>query len=118
GSGRRVGAWVGENVIDLNKADAVLPSDLRAFIDGGEAVLDRAQLVIDRAAGLAGGVVVSSAGLRFHAPWPGLRVACIGVNYARHATGRDGDDAALVAATANRIRERGPWGFWKVPVEV
>ena len=35
GSGRRVGAWVGENVIDLNKADAVLPSDLRAFIDGG-----------------------------------------------------------------------------------
>jgi 2-keto-4-pentenoate hydratase/2-oxohepta-3-ene-1,7-dioic acid hydratase in catechol pathway len=136
----RVGAWEGDRVIDLTRgfaryqrekhgaADAEtqaagqVPSDLAAFIEGGEAVIERAQQVIehvgkDEPGTGADAVVLRQADVRLHAPWPRrARVCCFGGNFADHlagaATGRTGK-LVTPAEAYQTARAAPPWGFWK-----
>jgi 2-keto-4-pentenoate hydratase/2-oxohepta-3-ene-1,7-dioic acid hydratase in catechol pathway len=52
--------------------------------------------------------------VRFLAPWPGRRIACAGGNFGQHLAGMEGAGASIEDVT-RRARERGQWGFWKVP---
>lgn len=144
GDERRVGALDGGQVVDLNRAFAQLvrdrqggsaeveaasrvPPALETFISAGSSALDAAREVLERlrsagAEALGAGAVLARSSVRLHAPWPGRRIACIGGNYAAHLAGMEasrGGDASLSLAeiTAN-TRDKGQWGFWKVPVEV
>ena len=127
GPERRVGALVGENVIDLNgafararspqEADARVPARLDAFIDLGAAALDDAQRAIEHAAsmGPGGAVVYRTGDVTLHAPWPGRRIACAGGNFAQHLAGMEAGANVTLDDVTRRARERGQWGFWKVP---
>jgi 2-keto-4-pentenoate hydratase/2-oxohepta-3-ene-1,7-dioic acid hydratase in catechol pathway len=114
----RVGAWVGDQVIDLNKADSALPGALRPFIEGGSAVLDRAQRAIDRLDHAPADAVHELRSTKLQAPWPGLRIAAMGGNYARHMAGRTWERPGVLEETTAKIREAGPWGFFKVALPV
>jgi 2-keto-4-pentenoate hydratase/2-oxohepta-3-ene-1,7-dioic acid hydratase in catechol pathway len=126
GSEQRVGAWVGDNIVDLNRAfarvqspqaaEARVPARLEAFIRLGAAALEEAQRAIDYASNTEpDGTVVHRAGeVKLHAPWPGRRIACAGGNYAQHLAGMEGAGVS-VEEVARKARERGQWGFWKVP---
>ena len=103
GPQRRVGALVGNEVIDLQQ-----PS-LRTFIEGGQAALDAAQRIVDT------GTREALTNLR--APWPERRIACMGGNYADHLAGMQPGGHSLEEITRT-TREGGQWGFWKVPFEV
>lgn len=129
GPERRVGAWVGDWMIDLNRADAQLPARLLNFIEAGPAALDRAQQIIDRLgkiepADTAGKqpIVYAVGQVKFHAPWPERRIACVGGNYAAHLAGmwanRLGRTDVSVEQITDEARKAGHWGFWKVPAEV
>jgi acylpyruvate hydrolase len=145
GPEQRVGAWEGDSIVDLNRAfasylrergepaavqtaDARVPARLEAFILGGQATLDDARRAIEHAAARgagtvpAGGAIVYPAGeVKLHAPWPGRRIACMGGNYADHLMGmearRRGGSVTLEEVT-RAAKERGQWGFWKVPAAV
>jgi acylpyruvate hydrolase len=107
GPDRRVGALVGDNVIDLNQAS------LEAFIAAGPAALDQAQRLIDQ-----GGASHKVGEVQIHAPWPGRRIACAGGNFAKHLKGMEANPDVTVEEVARKARDRGQWGFWKVPAEV
>jgi 2-keto-4-pentenoate hydratase/2-oxohepta-3-ene-1,7-dioic acid hydratase in catechol pathway len=126
GAEQRVGAWVGDTIVDLNRAfarvqnqetaDERVPSRLEAFIGQGDAALEAAQRAIEHAAssGPDGAVVLRVGDVKLHAPWPGRRIACAGGNFAEHLAGMEGAGASI-EDVARRARERGQWGFWKVP---
>jgi 2-keto-4-pentenoate hydratase/2-oxohepta-3-ene-1,7-dioic acid hydratase in catechol pathway len=126
GPRRRVGAWVGDNIVDLNAAfarsnsqdaaDSRVPADLEAFIGAGQGALDEAQRIIDGAPslGVDGSVVFKASDVKIHAPWPGRRIACAGGNFAEHLAGMEGA-GANIEEVAKKARDRGQWGFWKVP---
>jgi 2-keto-4-pentenoate hydratase/2-oxohepta-3-ene-1,7-dioic acid hydratase in catechol pathway len=125
GPERRVGALVGEVVIDLNRAAAELPARLLTFIEAGAPALDEARRVIDRFAGSApssDGIVQALGSVKLHAPWPERRIACVGGNYAQHLLGmwanRLGKTDITVEEVAVEAKKAGQWGFWKVPAEV
>ena len=146
GPERRVGALVGEKVIDLNrgmarqlkergesKADEQaatrLPSRLLTFIESGTSGLESAQRVIDQFATLAPNddrgepkVVHNASDVKLHAPWPERRIACVGGNYAAHLAGmwanRLGKTDVSIEQITEEARKGGQWGFWKVPAEV
>ena len=146
GPERRVGALLGERVIDLNrgmvrqvreggeaKADEVaaarLPARLLTFIEAGASALESAQQVIEQFAKVAPGddrseprVVYNLAEVKLHAPWPERRVACVGGNYAAHLAGmwanRLGKTDVSIEQITEDARKGGQWGFWKVPAEV
>ena len=75
-------------------ADALVPSDLARFVDGGKATIENAQKAIDH---LFGGVqnqlgprgeqlIFAANAVKLHAPRPNnARVACAGGNFADHA---------------------------------
>jgi 2-keto-4-pentenoate hydratase/2-oxohepta-3-ene-1,7-dioic acid hydratase in catechol pathway len=112
---RRVGAVVGDQVIDVNRAcakylherqgeprawamaNALTPADLGAFIDSGPRALEHSQKAIeyilkeaDGKLGLAGGRLVHALSeVKLHAPKPSpaSRIACAGGNYAQHSAG-------------------------------
>ena len=78
----RLGAVQGDSIVDLAAADASLPSDMVAFLSGGQAMLDRAR----RAAQSSGGQRYSLAQTRLAAPIPRPpKVVAIGLNYSDHA---------------------------------
>lgn len=146
GPERRVGALVGERIIDLNRgmarqlqergeskaeeqAAVRLPSRLLGFIESGAPGLENAQLVIDQFTGItpsddrgAPRVVHNADDIRLHAPWPERRIACVGGNYAAHLAGmwanRLGKTDVSIEQITEEARKAGQWGFWKVPAEV
>ena len=140
GPERRIGAWQGDKVIDLNHAlanylreqrgdagaqahaDERIPQRLERFIALGKAAIEDAQRAIENAAKSgADGVVHKVKGVKLHAPWPERRVACVGGNYAAHLAGmwagRPGVTGDLAQIT-QMARGEGQWGFWKNPHEV
>ena len=146
GPERRVGALIGERIIDLNRGTARhlqergesraeeqaalrLPPRLLAFIESGAPGLENAQRVIDQFIGItpsddrgAPRVVHSAEDIKLHAPWPERRIACVGGNYAAHLAGmwanRLGKTDISIEQITEEARKAGQWGFWKVPAEV
>jgi 2-keto-4-pentenoate hydratase/2-oxohepta-3-ene-1,7-dioic acid hydratase in catechol pathway len=122
GDDRRVGALVGEQIIDLNVVDPVLPANLEAFISAGPAAIESAQRAIEGTTTLKPSAVRTLGSVTLHAPWPARRIACVGGNYAAHLQGmeanRPGNEGATLAQITERTRAAGQWGFWKVPFEV
>lgn len=138
GSDARVGALVGDSVIDLNAAYARMlrergdanaaasaseriPLALQGFIAAGTAGLEAAQNAIEHAQGAApadGGVTIvhKASDVKLHAPWPGKRIVCAGGNYAAHSYGmavNRGTQGITIESQAKKIRDDGLWGFWK-----
>ena len=134
GPQRRVGVWERDLVIDLNRADARLPSDLLGLIESGEAGLEEARRAVARALASRardGGAVLDAATVALHAPAVDRpRIGCAAGNYAAHTLGsarRKGVGASDALAglveegemptseeVAARTRERGELrGFWK-----
>jgi 2-keto-4-pentenoate hydratase/2-oxohepta-3-ene-1,7-dioic acid hydratase in catechol pathway len=119
GPEKRVGALVGDKIIDLNRANPELPSRLDAFIEAGKPAIAAAQSAIDK-----GAAAIDAKGVKLHAPWAGRRVAMVGGNYADHLAGMTANqhgtpvtgDAIQVAH--KEARDKGHWGFWKVLAEV
>ena len=145
GPEKRVGALVGETVIDLNhglaqylrnrgeanpeqEAAARLPSRLLSFVETGAGGLENARIVIDYCAGAPNEaraenrVMHHVEDVKLHAPWPDRRIACVGGNYAAHLLGmwanRLGKTDITEEEVAHEAKKAGQWGFWKVPAEV
>jgi acylpyruvate hydrolase len=146
GPERRVGAFVGEKIIDLNhgmarhlqeqgesraedQAAALLPSRLLTFIESGASASDNAQRVIEQFARGAPGddrgepkILHHASEVKLHAPWPERRIACVGGNYAAHLAGmwanRLGKTDVSIEQITEEAKKAGQWGFWKVPAEV
>jgi acylpyruvate hydrolase len=125
GPERRVGALVNDQVIDLERASSLkgtpVPSQLQAFIEGGERVLDAAESALSQV-GLD--IAQPITGVKIHPPLPSLasRLACAGGNYAQHSagmgTGLPAGQRRSVEEAYQYIRQAGFWGFWKVPHEI
>jgi 2-keto-4-pentenoate hydratase/2-oxohepta-3-ene-1,7-dioic acid hydratase in catechol pathway len=109
-----------------SRADAEVPSDLLAFIEGGDSALEAAE---EAASLVKGGVARGPRGerltylhgeVRIRAPLPSLasRIAMAGANFFDHAAGAY-TVIRGVKVTEEEIRrqvEEGkspPWGFWK-----
>jgi acylpyruvate hydrolase len=145
GPQKRVGALVGETVIDLNRglahylrergeanpeqqAALRLPSRLLSLIETGAAALQDAQRVIEHCAGAPNDnraenrVMHHVDDVKLHAPWPERRIACAGGNYAAHLLGmwanRLGKTDVSEEEVVREAKKAGQWGFWKVPAEV
>jgi len=146
GPERRVGALVGERVIDLNRglarylrergetnadqqAATRLPSRLLSLIESGPAALADAQAVIDHFSKISPNddrgdprAVHNLNEVKLHAPWPERRIACVGGNYAAHLAGmwanRLGKTDVGIEQITEEAKKAGQWGFWKVPAEV
>ena len=146
GTERRVGALVGERIIDLSRAmarhlqargearaeeqaEARLPARLLSFIERGSPGLEDAQRMIDQFGQMqpnddpSGPKTVHNANeVKLHAPWPERRIACVGGNYAAHLAGmwanRLGKTAVTIEQITEEAKQAGQWGFWKVPAEV
>jgi acylpyruvate hydrolase len=145
GPDRRVGALIGESVIDLNRglarqlrergesnpeqlAATRLPARLLSFIERGAPALEEAQRVIEQSGKISpneGGenkFVHYAADVKLHAPWPERRIACVGGNYAAHLAGmwanRLGKTDVSIEQIIEEAKKAGQWGFWKVPAEV
>jgi len=79
-TGPRIAAAREGTYIDLNRADASLPTNMKAFLALGKDGLSRA------AAALAKGTPLDKGSLKLLAPVPDPeKVICIGLNYADHA---------------------------------
>jgi 2-keto-4-pentenoate hydratase/2-oxohepta-3-ene-1,7-dioic acid hydratase in catechol pathway len=146
GPERRVGALVGEKVLDLNRGMAShlqergeskaedqaamrLPSRLLTFIESGASGLENAQRVIEQFAKVAPNdergepnIVHNANDVKLHATWPERRIACVGGNYAAHLAGmwanRLGKTDVSIEQITEEAKKGGQWGFWKVPAEV
>jgi 2-keto-4-pentenoate hydratase/2-oxohepta-3-ene-1,7-dioic acid hydratase in catechol pathway len=112
---------VGEQIVDLNRADTQIPRMLRQFIESGAAGLDRAQRVLDTLGSVPEGAIVARSETTLRAPWPERRIACAGGNYGRHLLGMWGarytGQNATIGQAEDDARKAGQWGFWKVPDE-
>ncbi|MFM9971125.1 MAG: fumarylacetoacetate hydrolase family protein [Burkholderiales bacterium] len=121
GNDKRVGVLDGERIVDLNKANASLPTRLDAFIAAGEQALDAAKRAI---ASSNKDASVSANTVKLHAPWPGKRLAMAGGNFADHLAGMNANLHGIpvtgdsLKAAYDQARTRGHWGFWKVLDEV
>ena len=136
GPERRLGAWEGDRVIDLNRADPALPWDLDLFIALGTFGIEMARRAIETALrGAPDGVVHARGDVQLHAPAVRRpRIACAAGNYAEHTLGsaaRKGSSSALaglapagtpltatevVEKTRERDRPRGFWKDFAIPV--
>ena len=80
--GTRIGALTadGAGVVDLHKADASLPTEMVALLEGGDVALDKARTAAAR------GSAISLDSVKLLAPIlrPG-KIICIGMNYRDHA---------------------------------
>jgi 2-keto-4-pentenoate hydratase/2-oxohepta-3-ene-1,7-dioic acid hydratase in catechol pathway len=72
-----------EEVVDLNGADPAIPSDIAAFLEGGEAALERARAAVEHA-GARARLPLAQVRLLSPVPRPG-KIVCIGQNYLEHA---------------------------------
>lgn len=81
----RIGALVTRNgedrVVDFSQADPSLPTDMIAFLEGGNAVLAAARKAVTKA---AESLSLTSVKLLAPIPRPG-KIICIGLNYSDHA---------------------------------
>lgn len=125
GPDRRVGALLGDKLIDLNRASARLPAQLLNLIEAGAPALEEARHVIEqfgKDSSSGDGVVYALSDMQLHAPWPERRIACVGGNYAAHLLGmwanRLGKTDISVEEVAREAKKAGQWGFWKVAAEV
>jgi 2-keto-4-pentenoate hydratase/2-oxohepta-3-ene-1,7-dioic acid hydratase in catechol pathway len=135
GPERRVGALLGDRVVDLNaayakhlrgrgrtmsagEAESLLPADLEGLIVGGRAALDRAREALERADRDDQEVVHPADAVRIHAPWVRrARIACAGGNYAEHVANTLAARTGKVVTpeeVARTTRAAQPWGFFKV----
>jgi acylpyruvate hydrolase len=144
GPDRRTGALRDTTVVDLSGAfakflrerngerhpiilaEALVPSDLGRFIEGGAQTLDNAQRALDYLFSEANNqlgprgekLVHPISEVRLHAPRAtSAGVACAGSNYADHAVAMaarnpGGENKSL--DFRDDLRKRGIWGFWKV----
>src|SRR5258708_34606287 len=103
GDERRVGALQDGFVVDLNRASERLPSQLEAFIAGGQSVLDEAQRAIERG---SAGALAPIGNVKLHAPWPMRRIACVGGNYAAHLAGMEGGRSGEGEVTLESITQK------------
>lgn len=81
----RLGALVdgGERIVDLNRADAAIPSDILAFLAGGAEAHQRA---VQAVADASPDATVERGSVRMLAPVPRPgKIMCIGLNYRDHA---------------------------------
>lgn len=79
-SGPRAAGLRGDELIDLNQADAGLPACLKTLLAEGEAGLQRAAIAIAR------GTPLAMRNVRLLAPVPQpQKVICVGLNYIDHA---------------------------------
>jgi len=113
GPEKRVGSWEGDEVVDLHRAcakllrekggelrpyemaAALVPPDLRGFIDGGSRSLDHARQALEYLAarsgdrsGVAGEpLAFKKDSVKIHPPIPnpGSPIACMGTNYMGHS---------------------------------
>jgi len=135
GPHQRVGALVGDQVVDLNAAAALrqqaelVPSQLQQLIEGGDRALDAAEAAVEYALRQAGPqatvnaapVLQPASAVKLHRPQPSpaTRIACAGGNYAQHTAGMGTGLAAGQRRTPEEafqfIRQAGYWGFWKTP---
>lgn len=113
-------------------AQALVPSDLAQFIEGGPRTLDNAQKALDylfgevqNQEGTRGEKIIHIASeVIIHAPLPaGARIACAGGNFADHAAAmanrhRGPDVKPFTGDPAAEIRKTGIWGFWKIDREM
>jgi acylpyruvate hydrolase len=81
GSGERLGALQGENIVDLNQADSRIPADILAFLEAGDSASQLAQAAVNSATQT---IPLSSVKLLAPIPRPG-KILCIGLNYSDHA---------------------------------
>ena len=115
GPEKRVGAWVGDDIIDLNGADGRIPSSLLDFIETGPSALERGQRAIDQASRLPDNAVQRASGVKIHAPWPGRRIMMAGANFGAHAMGMDvGGDATIQDVVARILDHDHPNGGFGV----
>lgn len=77
----RLGALRGQQVIDLNRADSNLPTDIISFLEAGESALQAARKALDTA---SSGIELSQVKLLAPIPRP-TKIICIGLNYSDHA---------------------------------
>ncbi|MPZ98431.1 MAG: hypothetical protein GEU80_03675 [Dehalococcoidia bacterium] len=84
GDAERAGAMLdGDRILDLNRADASLPSTVRGLLEGGPEVLERARRAVEDA---EAGAMVALADAELLAPVPDpSKVLAIGLNYRAHA---------------------------------
>lgn len=77
----RVGARVGDNIVDLSAGDSTIPSDMRTFLEAGDATQFKAKSVVAE-----GGTIFSAGDVQILAPIANPeKLICIGLNYADHA---------------------------------
>lgn len=97
-AGPRLGAVLGERIVDLAALDAGLPASMLAFIEGGPPLWQRARAVL--AGSMPAAATLPLAGTRLLAPLPRTPKGIIGVglNYARHV-----DESARTMQTAAEI---------------
>jgi 2-keto-4-pentenoate hydratase/2-oxohepta-3-ene-1,7-dioic acid hydratase in catechol pathway len=74
-----IGAVDGDDVVDLQSADAAIPGDMIALLDGGDAMLERAKRA------LTSGKRVPLADVTLEAPIRPRKALAIGLNYRDHA---------------------------------
>jgi acylpyruvate hydrolase len=76
-----------EQVVDLNRADHAIPSGMRAFLEAGDAALERAARVLELPAeALPAGAALDGGAVRLGPVVPDPRkLVCIGLNYRDHA---------------------------------
>ncbi len=116
GQDRRVGALVGDNIIDLNAADPNLPRDLEQFIIAGDPALQSAQRVVDQTKTGAAVFPVSQTTLRAPLAHRGVKICMAGANYADHLYDnmkRENPDITF-EQVREQSRQRGISGFWKL----
>jgi acylpyruvate hydrolase len=118
GDQARVGALVGDRVLDLQRANPALPASLRQFIEAGPRALDDAQRAVDRFADAPETAVFNLKDVRLLAPWPERRIACVGGNFADHLRGMERGESKTIEQVTQQARAAGQWGFWKVPADV
>ena len=118
GDQARVGALLGDQILDLHGVNPALPAGLRQFIEAGQRALEDAQRAIDGIGTAPDSAVLPLNDVRLLAPWAERRIACVGGNYADHLRGMAGGQSKTIEQVANEAREAGQWGFWKVPDRV
>jgi 2-keto-4-pentenoate hydratase/2-oxohepta-3-ene-1,7-dioic acid hydratase in catechol pathway len=82
GGAVRVGALVGDQVVDLAKAVPDLPRDMQGLVEAGDAGLARVRAAVE-----SGKHRVALGAVKLHAPFPRPRrnILCVGKNYHEHA---------------------------------
>lgn len=145
GPDKKLGAWIGNQVIDLNfayakylreveneplpyeMASAIVPNELGLFIESGQRAIDGAQKAVDylsgRAAdqkGIRGERLVEAVDdVKLHAPYARrARIMMAGGNFIIHSQGMgrgEGGERRSLDEVLADSRKRGIWGFYCFP---